>query len=114
MQSLFLSSQKGPHSIPKEGIRAQGRKDFRISNDRNNQLRQDFQKGSANILEKLRFTISRFVETAPAAKESANIATMKLDPKAIRYLTSEDFRVLAAVCPATPPSALSPSHYWLL
>lgn len=23
---------------------------------------------------------------------------MKLDPKAIRYLTSEDFRVLAAVC----------------
>lgn len=25
---------------------------------------------------------------------------MKLDPKAIRYLTSEDFRVLSAVCPS--------------
>lgn len=27
---------------------------------------------------------------------------MKLDPKAMRYLTSEDFRVLAAVCPSIP------------
>lgn len=29
---------------------------------------------------------------------------MKLDPKAIRYLTSEDFRVLAAVCHLHPSS----------
>jgi len=29
---------------------------------------------------------------------------MKLDPKAIRYLTSEDFRVLAAVCLLRPSS----------
>lgn len=31
---------------------------------------------------------------------------MKLDPKAIRYLTSEDFRVLTAVCLSFAPHLL--------
>lgn len=35
---------------------------------------------------------------------------MKLDPKAIRYLTSEDFRVLAGVLISPSPAMRSPAH----
>jgi len=39
-------------------------------------------------------------------KNPENYSDMKLDAKAIRYLTNEDFKVLAGVLisPSTPPS----------
>jgi hypothetical protein len=39
-----------------------------------------------------------------------SLATMKLDAKAIRYLTSEDFRVLAAVL-IGPSSSIYPAMF---